>query len=595
MKSGFTSRPTLGDNLSTESTHHNSPTYPRPPLDPAFDPKDTARLHIPKASLSTRVFETLPDSYLPSISEELSDEDHALAYLSSAAGFLRRQTGTLDSLEGSLGTERAQLESRESALDAKLDSLEQCQRVYVASTELAKDQLLRSRAMLQTAAQSEARGTVQLNTLKASNRTLAKAKNTLATNADSFEAFYKQFKEEKAAFLEELRQFNKEKEQLTTANQQMQQNQAEVDKKLHLISTRLQEISTIRSDFNSKYTQKKRNLADREASIQAREQDLVRRRSDMEVLWSQYESDWKRREEQMKAREAELQRKIANCDELLGLKEELDRDKEGVRRREQGLLGELRRKEAELERRERQLEDLSEDLAAQRQMLATQAPYSPPGGSTRWEQAEMQREDVLSAGLRLEQFETWLVTREETLHEIDANLNRERLEIDSTARMLESLHHDLELAKSQVAAQRETTQRDQQTLEREKSKVETICRELERQRGELESKEKALESASRRLKERERLVEVAEKGLRRRESPLEAPLAATVDTSRLEELRCKRQELRQSRDKSPEGKWLDTEASRAELRRINQMLQESYLTPRGVMTPISPEISPEQH
>lgn len=563
-------------------------------MDPSFDPKDTARLHIPKSSLSTRVFETLPESNLPSISEELSDEDHALAYLSSAAGFVRRQAGTLDSLEDSLGTERAQLESQESAIDAKLDSLEQCQRVYVASTELAKDQLLRSRAMLQTAAQSEAKGTMQLTTLKASNRTLVKAKNTLATNGDSFEAFYKQFKEERAAFLEELRQFNKEKEQIMAANQLMQQNQTEVDKKLHLISTRLQEISTLRADFNTKYSQKKRSLADREASIQAREQDLVRRRNDMETLWSQYETDWKRREDQMRTREGELHRKIANCDELLGLKEELDREKEEMRIREQGIIGELRRKEAELERRERQLEELSDELAGQRRLIATETPFSTQGGSTRWEQTEMLREDVLSAALRLDQFESWLVNREETLHEIDANLNRERLEIDSTARMLENLHHDLEVAKSQVAAQRETTQREQQTLERERGKVETICRELERQRGELESKEKALETATRRLKDRERVVEIAEKGLRKRESPLEAPLASTIDTSRLEELRCKRQELHQSREKSPEGKWLDTDASRAELRRINQMLQESYLTPRGVMTPISPEVSPEQ-
>lgn len=593
MKLGGTTRPMLqGTNLSTEPTRHNSPTYAKLKTDPGFDPKDTARLQIPRTTLSTRVFETLPESGLPSIEEEFGDEDKALNYLASAAGYLKRQTTALDSLDATITDKQAHLQTHELDIESRLDSLEQCQRVYIASTELAKDQLMRSRAMLQAAGHSDTQRNEKIHALKTSNRTLIKAKNTLSANSDSFESFYSQFKEEKAAFLEELRQFNKEKEQLLVANQSMQQTQSDVDKKLQLISTRLQEISAIRSDFTVKYTQKKRKLAEREAEIAAKERDLEQQRSDMERMWREYEADWKKREEMLRGKESELQRKIAHCDELLGLKEELDREKEGMKERETEVIRGLRRKEEELEARERDLEELARELETQREFISAESPYPSLSGEERWERLEMQREDVLSVAMRLELFESSLISKEENLLLLEEDLTRERMEIDSTARMLESLHQDLENAKGQVAAQRESTHRDQQSFDRERTKVESICRELERQRTELESKEKALDSASRRLKERERVIELAEKGLRKREQQLEAPLCNTVDTSRLEELRCKRQEMRQ-RDKSPDGKWMDTEASRAELRRINQMLQESYLTPRGVMTPISPEVSPE--
>mmetsp|Transcript_11267 Transcript_11267/g.22183 ORF Transcript_11267/g.22183 Transcript_11267/m.22183 type:complete len:379 (+) Transcript_11267:261-1397(+) len=222
-------------------------------------------------------------------------------------------------------------------------------------------------------------------------------------------------------------------------------------------------------------------------------------------------------------------------------------------------------------------------------------------------------EDVLSTALRLEEYECLLVEREAALEEVEDSMLEEKEDIEHTASMFESIHSELETAKLEVQNEWDRLEQLKTELAQAQDVLLQQTTEIAHKDSEIANREHRVKQAESSLKEKRHQLKLFEQSLVQRESSLdersyskESCESRYVDKlerevrRQQEDLAYERVQLEKARAEvermkatvHQKMKLMDTTESSNELRRINKMLQESYLTPRDVVTPGSTEDSP---
>lgn len=226
---------------------------------------------------------------------------------------------------------------------------------------------------------------------------------------------------------------------------------------------------------------------------------------------------------------------------------------------------------------------------------------------------QMVTEDVLSTAMRLKEYEIQLSEREAALEQVEDSLTVEKEDIENTAIMFESIHSELESEKLEVQKEWDRLELLKLELEQAQDLLLEQSAEIARKNSEVANRENRVELAENSLKEKRLKVKLLEQSLVQRESSLdERSFSKESSDSRYVD-RLEREVRRQQEDLAYERvqlerakaevdrmkatvhqkmKLMDTTESSNELRRINKMLQESYLTPREVVTQDSYSNSP---
>jgi energy-converting hydrogenase A subunit M len=189
----------------------------------------------------------------------------------------------------------------------------------------------------------------------------------------------------------------------------------------------------------------------------------------------------------------------------------------------------------------------------------------------------------------------------------------EKQDMEHTASMFETIHTELETAKLECQQEWNRLEFLKTELEQAQALLLQQSEEIARKDTEVASRERRVKLSPGSLKEKRQQLYEFEQSLVERESSLDERNSSKDSSESRYISKLERRDRRQPEDLAYERvqldrarsevermkatvhqkmKLMDTTESSNELRRINKMLQESYLTPRDVVTPGSTEDSP---
>lgn len=362
---------------------------------PAPQPRSSRRQPHRQIEVSSE-FET--ELYL--MMQELNPELPSLSYspepaqvqslLRSAVRLIHRKIKRVDELSV---TKELELEGciqklrwREEELTARLEELETCKRTYLEAQAEAN-------SILHSFKERDV-SSIDMPL----NRTLRKAE--LSFSPDSSLNCITESGDADAR-----EQLEDERRELEVKHSQLTQYQTYLESQYAEIEDKIAELNALTADFHSKSQAKTKELDERERLITEQHREL-------KVL-----------EDELAAKQANLEDRSLLADE---------REEKYIEFK------------AELEEYKAELEAVQNVLFKEMSGLGQKTPAVPP------EAERMLVEDVLSHSMRLDEYETWLVSKETDIADMEQAYAEERLDMEATAQMFESIHQELQKAKKEM-------------------------------------------------------------------------------------------------------------------------------------------------
>lgn len=407
---------------------------------------------------------------------------------------------------------------------------------------------------------------------ESTSRTYNRGELTLREN--SFKEMVQDFKLEKQSFLNDLHIFRKDKRDFDKVHKENIADTSLLDKKVKLITEKLEEVKKSKIEFANMCKAQKENFKAKEEELNKWEMKLIEKEKQIRKMSISFSE--RRYEEPERDLEARY-------------KEELYKE----------FRQELKEVQNQWSLKEKKFEEQIRSKDSYIAMLEKEvhAKSYRRGPILQLEQVNMMKEDILSASMRIADYEYSLKVKEESLNSLEFNLQNETQDIENAAYMFEAINQELE-------DKRKFLNETESQMEKAWQEIQQANDKLKHRESDLISKEQIYKERLHKLETREALVKEKKKGLKKLEKVLESRSSSSFEFSpyiehyekRLsqqreeiarEKLEIQKAKLELMHLRSKGADFLSTDEAAFQLQKINQLLLES--NGLSLLAPLSSE------
>jgi hypothetical protein len=389
----------------------------------------------------------------------------------------------------------------------------------------------------------------------------------LTSRENSFKEMIQDFKLEKQSFLNDLHIFRKEKRDFDKVSKENIADTSLLDKKVKLITEKLEEVKKSKIEFANMCKAQKENFKAKEVELNKWEMKLIEKEKKLRKMSMSFSE--RRFEEPERDSEARYKEELYK-----EFRQELKEVQNEWSLKEKKFEEQMRSKDSYIAMLEKQIQSTGINAKSYRRVPILHL-----------EQMNMMKEDLLSASMRLADYEHTLYIKEESLNSLEFNLQNETQDIEDAAYMFETINQELE-------DKRKFLNDAESQMEKAWQEIKQANEKLRNRESDLISKEQLYKERLHKLETREALVKEKKKGLKKLEKVLESRSSSSFEFSpyiehyekRLsqqreeiarEKLEIQKAKLELMHLRSKGADFLSTDEAAFQLQRINQLLLES--------------------